>query len=130
MAVGREMDMAVAKVLGWRVDGLCPDGEMRGISPLHLTMMGRGDESDFDIIPYYSTSDADALAALDAMMAKRKDLEPQVNMVRTRTRGDTWHCYLFRVSVLGCEAWGDASTRAEAICRALLALDAAKGENV
>ena len=141
MEPGREMDAAVAiAACGWKwmaYDYGFPIGPRIAIySPNEMATRAVWEpdavyerEPEWDEgLPNYSTSDADAFAALDAVLAKHLDYGVEMRFTRkphvltpagwhvnfVGHDGEALHEYTLGFSI--------APTRAEAICRAILAL--------
>jgi hypothetical protein len=127
MDAGQEMDAAVAKVIGWTE--IACDGEIGEDScgdPMCMrcgwTGDGWGGSFDHNVpIPHYSTLDADALAALDATLAKHPMWRCRIEYCAE----NLWFCEMFDHPgwIPENRLWYDtASTRAKAICLVLLGL--------
>lgn len=125
LQVGRELDAAVARALGcnpvkdetgWRRHWRCT---CKPLNPTHCHRSEHPDDPG-DLLAYVSSSDADALAALDAVMARRDD----IHSINLDIRRDCTVCYImgydtkYLAQERGC-------TRPEAICRAILSLEEA-----
>lgn len=142
MTAERAMDAAIGVLLGWKwmaygyLDG--PQIALYSPQEMEERAVWTPDaeypcEHDWDDgLPHYSTSDADALAALDAVMAKRNDTTVSI----TNTLDRLWECqicqYVRPIDTVKTEnitmdsfrrVFGRcAPTRALAICRAIIAL--------
>ncbi len=121
---GREMDVAVARVLGCtpvRKDSKW-DWQCKCDSGAHITKCVDDEQGDWYELADYSISDANVLAALDAVMAKRDDLSFLLCREWSQTE---WEVTIGRLEdncVPGKYIKSFGKTRAEAICRAILAL--------
>ena len=114
---GRETDAAVARVLGckpvlrkgdWRCE--CDDGA-------HITKHVDDEQGDWQELASYSTKDADMLAGVDVGLAKRSlNRDGYRRFVQMTLCGDGRWCFQIE------DTWCYGATRAEAGCRAILAL--------
>lgn len=107
LQVGREMDLIVERALGNHPDVVMVVIRQQG-----------GDPHDYPI-KSYSTSDADALAALDAVLSRY----PGWGYELSSTDGVKHQCLFFNGEQMCRADCGlDRPTRAEAICRAIIKL--------
>lgn len=134
LQVGRDMDAAVAKAIGWEARECdAPDAEWAETSAgdPQCTACGWigvwGDHMEHDTpMPYWSQNDADALAALDAFMAQRGG--DFILSRLQRINSDGYYPWQADLDLVGDRAaCKDGATRAEAICRAILALAEKEG---
>jgi hypothetical protein len=79
-------------------------------------------EDDRIPVPSYSTSDADALCALDAVLAKHPEHCVDLASLNNRDGVVGWTCRFTWHEDRKLWMERHAKTRAEAICRAILAL--------
>lgn len=126
MTAGRELDAAIGVLLGWKwmaygyLDG--PKIALYSPQEMEERAVWTPDaeyprEHDWDDgLPHYSTSDADALAALDAVKSKDELLDIQMGW---QSNLREWYIELQAVGAI-YDATG--ATLAEAVCRAILAL--------
>jgi len=114
LTVGREMDAAVAVAVGYVPQ--YRDGRLyQWTTPKGFTIQP-------EELPYMSTSDADAFAALDAVLEKRK-AQGRITKASVESWADGWQVRIGVPFMYGIEGFGHiAATRAEAICKAILAL--------
>jgi hypothetical protein len=127
LTVGREMDAAVAEALGchpvkdetgWRRYWRCT------CKPAIHTPAIPDDTMPNDILADYSISDADALAALDVVMADH----PGWSWTMWYD-GRLYHTEIFDPSDRVASDWSTHyATKAEAICRCILSLKGASDE--
>jgi hypothetical protein len=131
MELGREMDAAVAiAACGWKwmayAYGYPIDPLIAIYSPNEMATRAVWEpdavyerEPEWDEgLPNYSTSDADALAALDAALAKYELVNVRIEHYKS-IDGNDWECVIPHRPVA---AMGFGATRAEAISRCILAL--------
>ncbi len=119
--VGREMDAAVARVLGCtpvRRDGKW-DWQCQCDGGAHITKHVQDEQGDWYELAGYSTDDCDSLAALDAELVQRPGWGYEISS----TNGKRHNCMIFdNTQQCRADCGLDRSTRAEAICRCILIL--------
>ena len=128
MKPGREMDAAIGVLLGWKwmAYGYTDGPKIALYSPQEMEERAVWTpdaeyprEKDWDDgLPHYSTSDADALAALNKVTGENKRI--YAYQIAGYRDGDVW-CVL-QDDKLRWLTQGRGKSMAEAICRALLAL--------
>ena len=117
MQVGRDLDAAVARAIG----GVPVD--MARDHPGMVTWWRMPNHS-LGALRHYSTSDDDAGAALDALLERHPDLAIELWHTAAST---TWECEVM-YDGMRHKGMGEGETRAAAICRAILELEADHAE--
>ena len=121
MELSREIDASVANALGLDTSSLisipvsCPDG-IPGCPVLHTDLVW----STGIFLPHYSTSNTDALKALDEIIIKHPGWGYELSCYGPKRTHD---CVIFDEHEMSVADKGRmCSTNAEAICRTILAL--------
>ena len=126
MDTGRELDAAVARMMGWRdlhwqeVRVHAPTSttsEMYGVSP--AGWYGVGPHGATYMSRHYSTDDGDAWQVVDHVLAEHPGTIVSVESFNTE-QGRRWDCVFITDDANASWRASDAETRAEAICRAAL----------
>ncbi len=123
LQVGRDMDEAVARAIGLvpcQADFHIPGHPHYSAEPCYAKPDNPGQGRE---VRYYSTSDADVLAAVDVVLAKHKTMMFELEyLLPDKYDPSGWVAAFYEAGRVHSYAREYANTRAEAISRAIIAL--------